>query len=149
MWWLLVPAAVLAVLVAGIYIWNGFFSLEGRSIAEAKEALRTKMKDPDSMRIESMFTTKEISKDSRQVSIGVCGTFYGKNSYGAYDGGLRFISHVLYKDGNRLAGITEIEDKTLSDIYNRHNEQTPIESSWNIFCVDEIHHPLPVPEKSK
>ena len=106
------------------------------------------MKDPNSMRIESRFITKEISsKDSHQFAIYICGIVYGKNSFGAYDGGLRFISKSMYKNGDRLFGGTEIEDKNISDIYKRDNEQSPIERSWNIICVDDKHPPLPVPEK--
>lgn len=57
--------------------------------------LRAKFKDPDSVQIRSSWTVVKPDPGGGKRNIYICGLVDGKNSYGAYPGAVRFVSHSI------------------------------------------------------
>lgn len=103
-------------------------------IAQAKESVTRKLKDPESARFRGVFTMRG----------SVCGEVNAKNSYGGYVGFKRFLAIegllvMLDDDGMAFA---QMHDETCSKIPPKPKEPPPyFEESWKDL-------PAPVAEPS-
>ncbi|PHV26377.1 hypothetical protein CSQ93_20030 [Janthinobacterium sp. BJB426] len=149
--WLLIAVVVLIIgvpslMAAGYYVRNKMAGPDGWAKDDALKALKAKMKDPDSTVIRSSYLVHK-RKDSETMEIVVCGIVDGKNGFGAYTGGTRFVS--VSADNEKLntfdTYIVEMDEASMQD---REASKKGIsltsfeEVYWNGYCVDAQHPAL-------
>lgn len=92
---IIVLIAIPCVLIASIYIRNKSVGPEGWAMDDAQKKLRLHLKDPDSLVIRSAETFVTIDPKDGDKIIHICGSFDGRNSFGAYGGATRFVSRSV------------------------------------------------------
>lgn len=113
-------------------------SAEQGAIASAQHAVKQSLKDPPSARFgEAFVVVKPPTKDG-VVMQSTCGIVDGKNGFGGYTGGTRYVAmqsagpngvmtfSVTIEDGNRQATLDN-KTTTFEKVY------------WNANCVDAAH----------
>lgn len=135
-----------AVLVAGIYLRNKAVGPVGWAEDAAMNALRARMKDPDSIVIRSSFIVRKPNRNNGE-DIAVCGIVDGKNSFGGFTGGARFVSvSTTLKVGNsetfdtRTIQIEDSSEKTEAASVGMLSSFEQV--YWNDSCVDPAHPAL-------
>ncbi|MFZ6718870.1 hypothetical protein [Undibacterium sp. Ji49W] len=142
-WIILVVIAVPLALVAIIYARNKMVGPAGWAEDNTTKQLKSMMKDPDSMVIRSSFVLQRTNSDGN-TEISICGIVDGRNAFGGYAGGTRFVSLSMdNKKSNTFDTIfVKIDESTASDraLAKRLDTITPFEHAyWNGNCVDETH----------
>jgi hypothetical protein len=142
-WFGIVVIAIPVLLIAGIFIRNKTVGPEGWARDNTIRALKGMMKDPDSMVIRSSYILKK-QKSPDQTEISICGVADGRNSFGGFTGGSRFVS--VSDDDSKFNTFdtlyVKLEDKSASEIGSIHKMKllTPFEAAyWNSHCVDSLH----------
>jgi len=132
--------------VIGISIKNKIIGPEGWAEDDAIKALKQKMKDPDSMVIRSSYV---VTRNIEGLDyIAVCGVVDGKNSFGVYAGGSRFVSISTHSKEFKIfeTVITEIEDTAQTRDARSVNGSSGFEVAyWNEYCVNGNHQSLASP----
>ncbi|CAM4355271.1 Lipoprotein [Comamonas aquatilis] len=104
-------------------------SADENFIWTAEKNIARKLKDPDSAKFGKTFIVRKPADSSGISEVAACGTIDGKNSFGAYTGGTRFVVRGL--QGNDLLDISimELDDPTES-------KPTTFEKVyWNAYCL--------------
>lgn len=113
----------------------------------AQNEVKKELKDPESAIFgESFVISSPLMKDGiRLDAYALCGVVNGRNTFGAYTGGTRFIARglahkksafvtsVIFEDSDRRATVTSAETDKKATIFE--------EIYWNKECVDSKHHP--------
>lgn len=98
-------------------------------IGKTQQAVRTKLKDPDSAKFGDSFVVTSEEESSRYTNLrNVCGDVAAKNSYGAYDGRIRFVG--LF---GKAKGSSEMELLSL-EIEPEPNNRIFDQVHWQIDC---------------
>lgn len=113
------------------------------ALSNVEKKLRETMKDPDSMVIRSSYFITE-KEDGKIKSMHVCGVVDGRNGFGGYQGGIRFVADM---DGSSAPDVYHLElddgDESLNKFLKGKGMLTPFEKVyWNGGCVDEYHPAL-------
>ncbi|WP_426172607.1 hypothetical protein [Pseudoduganella sp. R-34] len=145
-WLVIVLFAIPVVLVGGIYIRNKAVGPVGWAEENAKKALRGMMKDPDSMIIRSSFIVRKPNTNGGE-DIAICGIVNGKNGFGGYTGGTRFVSVSFTTNGSygetfdtRAVQIEDSAEKAKAvDVKMLSGFEKVY---WNENCVDAEHPAL-------
>lgn len=66
-------------------------SQDDNARGSAEKAISAKLKDPSSARFSDVFLVEAKAPVPETRHVAVCGTVDGKNSFGAYSGGSRFV----------------------------------------------------------
>jgi hypothetical protein len=118
-------------------------SEEVRAISAGKDAAKSHLKDPPSARFGPVFlVVKPVGKDGVRDA-ATCGVIDGKNGFGGYTGGSRFVVlQILSKYGVDNISV-QYEDydskKAWPDPDNSPPESLFERSWWNPNCVDAAH----------
>jgi hypothetical protein len=114
----------------------------------AEKHVAAMLKDPDSARFSGVYLVPGPMREGVQT-VAICGVVNGKNSFGAYGGGERFVAYG-YKGkvgDSRLLGISRAyfegaDRRTTVDTTDKPNKTTIFEKiHWNEACVDAAHPP--------
>ncbi len=138
---LLAIAGVIALAVGGIYIHNKSLTPEDLAMENTTARLRSLLKDPESMKIRASYIVFK-SNDRGSTDVSVCGVVDGKNSFGGYTGGTKFVSVSTWtKDPDTFSTwIVELEDATEAQRSKDAGRLSPFDSVyWNSHCVDAMH----------
>jgi hypothetical protein len=138
------------VLVVVAFIQAKMMSPEDSALDTVSRELRGRMKDPDSMTIRSSFVVTE-KNPGEAYSIFVCGVVDGKNGFGGYQGGTRFVANLLASKGTSPSLIDLMLDDDTTAIKNAKQlgKLSPFEDNyWNSSCVDENHPRVLTPSPS-
>lgn len=145
-WLVIVLIGIPVVLVGGIYIRNKAVGPVGWAEDNAMKALRGMMKDPDSMVIRSSFIVRKPNTSGGE-DIAICGIVDGKNGFGGYTGGTRFVSVSLTTNGS----YGETFDTRTIQIEDSAEKAKAVDVKmlsgfekvyWNDNCVDAEHPAL-------
>ncbi|MBA5686964.1 hypothetical protein [Rugamonas apoptosis] len=145
-WLAIVVLLVPVLLVAGFYVRNKAVGPAGWAEDNTIKTLRARMKDPDSMVIRSSYFVRKVAA-SGDVEIAMCGIVDGKNSFGGFTGGTRFVSvSTDYKNTETFdTHIVQMDESSSSDraAAQSLHRVTPFEEVyWNGHCVDDAHPAL-------
>lgn len=147
-WFVILIIAIPVVFAGGSFIRNKAVGPVGWAEDNTIKALRAQMKDPDSMVIRSSYFVQKVNKDN-DTEISMCGIVDGKNGFGGFSGGTRFVSKSLRTKNTFDTHVVKID----STAPQRKREAAQVhmltgfeEVYWNGYCVDDAHPPL-VPEK--
>lgn len=145
-WLVIIVIGVPVLLVAGIYVRNKSIGPVGWAEDNTVKALKQRMKDPDTMVIRSSYFVQKTDSDGDN-EIAMCGVVDGKNSFGGYTGGTRFVSISKdFKTGQTFdTYIVQLEDASTSDKATARQVHmlTGFEKVyWNGHCVDDTHPAL-------
>lgn len=145
-WLAIVVIGIPVLLVAGIYVRNKSVGPIGWAEDNTIKGLKAKMKDPDSMVIQSSYFV-QTTKPSGDVEIAMCGIVDGRNSFGGFAGGSRFVS--VSSDSKKPATfdtyIVQMDESSTSDraVAKQVKMLTGFEKVyWNGHCVDDAHPAL-------
>ena len=109
-------------------------------------AAESTLKDPSSARHIETFVVGgkgELGKGT----LYVCGTIDGKNAFGAYTGGVRYVvRQSIGNDGTNVRNenihLEDSDRQATSETRNSKNRETIFEKVyWNPSCTDENHPP--------
>lgn len=136
-WIIIVLIGGIAVLVAGIFMRNRIVGPQGWALDDAKQQLRVMMKDPDSMRIRTHYIVTR-ARDDNWTDIYICGVVDGKNSFGAYAGGTRFVSHSVSNRRSFQTISVQMEDEREWQQAHQLGLPSGFETAyWNPWCADD------------
>jgi len=123
-------------------------SPDEHAVANAKELVSARLEDPESARFNHISVVREPDNGKGFFLAAVCGIVDGKNSFGAYTGGSRFV--VLQTRSYGTLGTIHVEmEKPADAIVFPGAKETPFERSfWNKRCVDVAHPPMYAGNKS-
>lgn len=116
--------------------------------SSAEKQVSARMKDPDSVKFRNEFIVhKEIDKDGFQ-DLTTCGIVDGKNSFGAYTGGSRFVvsqsRNEKYRTFDTISVMVEDKSERRATVSSRDTDkpETIFERVyWNPGCSDATHPP--------
>lgn len=143
-WLLVLLVSVPLLLITSVFVRNKLIGPAGWAEDNTVKLLKARMKDPDSVVIRSSYTLSSTNADG-DSEIRICGIVDGKNSFGGYTGGTRFVSlSINTKRFNTFDTVfVKIEDteekaralkvKMLSGFDKVY---------WNEYCVDSAHPPI-------
>ncbi|UBQ43968.1 hypothetical protein [Comamonas thiooxydans] len=98
-------------------------------ISKAQKAVQAKLKDPDSAKFGEAFVLVHEENPGEDSGIRkVCGDVAAKNSYGAYDGRIRFVAFF-----GKPLGSKDIELLSL-EIEKKPNDRIFEIVNWQIDC---------------
>lgn len=107
--------------------------------SKARAAVKGLLKDPPSARFKDAYVVRRPADANGIQTLAVCGIVDGKNGFGAYTGGSRYV--VTMVDG---AGALLVSSATIDDGDRRaalDGQETIFERVyWNPSCVD-VGHP--------
>ena len=144
-WILVLIVLIPVVIMVSFFIRNKAVGPEGWARDDVEKALRTKMKDPDSMVIRSSYVVKRVVGARTEISI--CGIVDGRNSFGGYAGGMKFASMSV---SNKELGTFDTHTVELENPADTVDARSVRRLSgfedvyWNQFCVDASHPALSV-----
>ena len=143
--WFAIAIVVIPMLfLVGVYIRNKSVGPTGWAEDNTIKALKTKLKDPDSMVIRSSFFVHKINS-ANDEEIFMCGIVDGKNSFGGYTSGTRFASRSVSSKALKTFDTYTVE---LEDNENKQKaDEVKMLSAfekvyWNDYCVDDRHPPI-------
>lgn len=123
----------------------GCSSSDEKAVARAEKAISKKLKDPSSAKFDGAYIVRTKSLNNVDYTqVAVCGVVDGKNSFGAYTGGSRYVA-VFREDKDNLYGPSQVEiedgDKRATVDSVKTNKRTTVFEKvyWNEYCVDEFH----------
>lgn len=127
------------------FIANASASMQDKARWTAEKAVSLQLKDPDSAKFRDIFVVVKEMDVKDLYSVAVCGVVDGKNSYGAFTGGQRFVAKLITdKSGNGSVKDLQLEDdkRATVDSLKSKNKTTVFEKIyWNDYCVDSTHGP--------
>jgi hypothetical protein len=122
-------------------------SPEEQFLSAAKDMAKAKLRDPESARFPVepyLVRTKGKGDDAKFDAIAACGIIDGKNGFGGYTGGSRYVASTMITSGDPVEGApysVEIDD--LSDVAKYATRESSFDSIyWNKYCVDADHPPM-------
>lgn len=144
MWILIAVFAIPVLLVASIYIKNRSMSPVDLATSNTERLLKEQMKDPDSMVIRSSYVVQRNGATG-DSEVYVCGIVSGKNSFGGYTDGTRFVSRSWYSKSTDTFDTSSVQLEGPEDA--RTAKQIGMLSAfdsvyWNAGCVDAEHPAL-------
>ena len=86
---------VFVLFAGGSYVRNKIIGPEGWALDKTEAKLKSMMKDPASTEIRSAQAFVNADPKTGAKVIHICGVVDGKNSFGAYSGGTRFVSRSV------------------------------------------------------
>ncbi len=123
------PHLFSVLLLSAVSVIAGCGSQDEEFIWTAEKNIARKLKDPDSAKFGKTFVVRKPSTTGAFSEVAACGTMDGKNSFGAYTGGTRFVVKGLQGDGLLDISIMELDDPTES-------KPTSFEKVyWNAYCM--------------
>ncbi|WP_409693651.1 hypothetical protein [Limnobacter sp.] len=90
--------------------------LEEKISKVVEEAVKLKLKDPDSAQFRNVYVKKILTEEN---SYAVCGELNAKNSMGGYVGFKPFLAFASTKENEVKAGDTYLDDNECSTKYPR------------------------------
>ncbi|AFJ01990.1 hypothetical protein Q7C_821 [Methylophaga frappieri] len=145
-WILIILVLVPVVLVLSVYIRTKASGPVGWAKDYTTKELKAQMKDPDSMVIRNSYVVQQPSEDGFTY-IGICGIVDGKNGFGGYSGGSRFVSISLTSKNTFDFISVTVENPKEKRIARGVGVISGFEKVyWNNYCVDAEHPPLTVAE---
>lgn len=137
-------AALLAMLLT-----IGCGSNADKARGAAEKAVAASLKDPDSAKFKDVYVQDAQHEQNELLRFqAVCGVVDGKNSFGAFTGGSRFIVLQAFpKDGSSSSPSTisvkveSADRRPTAASWNKENPETLFESHWNKSCVNAAHPP--------
>lgn len=124
---------------------NGCFGTDDHLRMEAEHQVENQLKDPDSAKFKSIFIVRGKQDENGFETAYVCGVVDGKNSFGAYTGGIRFvvrqsIGHKYRTFDTASVTLEDSEKRATPESVNSEKRETIFESIyWNSKCVDSTH----------
>lgn len=143
-WILIIIVAIPLLVITGAYIRNKAIGPTGWALENTTKELRNRMRDPESMIIRSSFIIEKTDKDG-DTEIYVCGIVDGRNGFGGYAGGTRFVSKSLHSERLKVFDTHSVELDKPEDILaaKRVGRISAFEEVyWNSSCVDSTHPPI-------
>lgn len=144
MWILIAVFAIPVLLVASIYIKNTSMSPADFANSNTERLLKERMKDPDSMVIRSSYVVQRKNGPGNVV-VYVCGIVSGKNGFGGYTDGTRFVSESWYikSTDSFETDSVQLEDPEDARLAKKIGMLSGFDSMyWNAGCVDAEHPAL-------
>lgn len=147
-WLAIVVVGVPVLLMAGIYVRNKSVGPVGWAEDNTIKALKAKMKDPDSMVVRSSYFV-QTATPTGDTEISMCGIADGRNSYGGYAGGTRFVSVSLDSKSTNTFDTYIVQMDESSATERAESKQVKMLTGfekvyWNGHCVDGAHPALVV-----
>lgn len=142
-WLLILLVSVPLLLITSVFVWNKAIGPVGWAEDNTVKFLKARMKDPDSVVIRSSYTLSSTNADG-DSEIRICGIVDGKNSFGGYTGGTRFVSlSVNRKRLNTFDTVfVKIEDTEETARALKVKMLSGFDKVyWNEYCVDSAHPP--------
>ncbi len=134
----------IAVLIVTVVALSSCGSPDDYAKLSAEKAVAARLKDPPTARFSNEFVVRKPVAKNGQQELATCGVVDGKNSFGGYTGGTRFVViqmqwfkpaepsfdnvYVTIDDGDRRAALGEPAHQTAFE-----------KVSWNESCVDADH----------
>lgn len=144
-WFVILIIAIPVLFMAGAVIRNKVVGPDGWAQDNTTERLKARMKDPDSMVIRASYIVRRQEPGTKRIIIAICGLVDGKNGFGGYTGGTRFMSRSVDNqdlgtfDTGEVA-LEDPQDKSVADSVHRLSAFEEI--YWNADCVDAVHPAL-------
>lgn len=116
------------------------------AIGAGRKAAESTLKDPASARHIETFAVRGKGEEGKNT-IYACGTIDGKNSFGAYTGGVRYVvQQGIGHDGTRVYNVSihteESDHRATSETRFSVKKETVFEKVyWNPSCTNEAHPP--------
>ena len=139
-------STTLLVSIAVLFTLNGCGSDDDQFKWAAEKAVASSLKDPDSAKFDRTYVIRKETDDRGFSRLAACGVVNGKNSYGAYSGGARFV--VWGSQGPNSQNLTSVnienpfERAATAESRSTGKFETIFEKiSWNAYCVDATHPP--------
>lgn len=119
-------------------------SPDEKAKANAERAVAAKLRDPDSARFSDEFVVRQKVNSNNFVDLATCGVVDGKNLFGAYTGGARFVAVQSESDKYNVFDtsnvILEENHDGAPETYDAPQMQSIFELVyWNAYCVDATH----------
>src|SRR5471032_1234775 len=146
-WVMIVVIAIPVLFVVRAFIHTTVVGPEGWAMDNTENRLKAKMKDPESMVIRSSFIVKVNNPNDKTTTISICGIVDGKNGFGGYTGGTRFMSRSVSDEKFNTFDTHEVEMDNPDDKRTAESVHmlSPFENVyWNPNCVDAEHPALTV-----
>lgn len=143
-WFVILVVAIPVVLAAVFFIRNKVVGPIGWAEDNTIKELRAQMKDPGSMVIRSSYFVTKLDKDNN-TEISMCGVVDGKNSFGGYAGGTRFVSESLATKNTFSTNVVKLDDtdsQQKKEAAQVHMLTGFEKVYWNGNCVDDTHPAL-------
>lgn len=102
--------ALFVLFAGGSYVRNKLIGPEGWAMDRTERRLQAMMKDPGSTVIRSSQTFSRVDPETGDTIIYICGVVDGKNSFGAYSGGSRFVSRSVSRSNTFDTYEVNLED---------------------------------------
>ncbi|WP_156400399.1 hypothetical protein [Caulobacter sp. Root655] len=117
-------------------------SPEQNFIWAAKDAAKAQLKDPPSARfpIEPyVVRTRGTGESAKYDQVAACGIIDGKNGFGGYSGGTRFVAWTFVEPGAEpdRSVVVNFDDSPRSSSSDGPSPYD--EFIWNKYCVDAAH----------
>lgn len=126
---------LLVLLVGSIYVRNKMIGPEGWAMDNTKKKLQAMMKDPGSTVIRSAQTFSSIDPKTGSKIIHICGVVDGKNSFGAFSGGTRFVSRSVSRSDTFDTYEVNLEEAEDIALAKRANMQSAFQQVyWAPHC---------------
>lgn len=122
-------------------------SREEHLMVLAKERIASQLKDPDSAKFRDTFIVEQAEEANGMQKIAVCGIVDGKNSFGAFTGGTRFVVAFFQVKKFKTLDVASVnlESSDNSGVPVSRGSKllwTPFEAVyWDTYCVDHQHPP--------
>jgi hypothetical protein len=121
----------------------GACSPESTWTSEAHQKAQAMLKDPPSARFKGEYIVKGKPDKSGNFQYAVCGVIDGKNGFGGYTGGSRYVLSGFASEGVRgTDGTLNMEDPSDTKPVGLGNDRTVTAFEyiyWNPTCVDAEH----------
>jgi len=137
------PACILGTLAIAVL---SACSPDTRAQISAEHAVSARLKDPPSARFSNEFVVRQPRDKSGTQMLATCGVVDGKNGFGAYNGGVRFVvdqsDNSQYGTFDTFTVTMETDDNKQATIGTVNGSQpTSIFEMiyWNPSCVDAAH----------
>lgn len=116
-------------------------SKDASAIYTAKAMAKEQLKDPSSARFRGEYVVRRPPDAKGLMEVAVCGLIDGKNGFGAYSGGTRYVAHGF--DGSSGQSMFDVIVDDGSKRSMEPGEETTFEKVyWNPSCTDANHPPM-------
>jgi hypothetical protein len=103
----------------------------------AENAVAAKLKDPESARFSGEFVVRQPKDKDGFRALATCGVVDGKNSFGAFTGGMRFVAQQTENEKyNTVDTAAVILENPSGDAFV---DGMFVSLYWNRLCVDSNH----------
>lgn len=105
---LMVVAGLIIAFMAYVVISSATPPSESDARLFAEDRIKSMMRDPGSTNFENTKFYGSLSEDGETLSGHVCGSFNGKNAFGAYVGSAQFIVRTVVSDNGRTGATSNV-----------------------------------------